>query len=75
MWRICIILTLLLYHFPFLQHDFVCAFSADWYKGILTDEELHNLEFPKPKARPANKGPSRGKPQRQQQPVAEEEEE
>ncbi|KAI5699384.1 hypothetical protein M8J75_002064 [Diaphorina citri] len=49
--------------------------GADWYKGILTDEELHNLEFPKPKARPANKGPSRGKPQRQQQSVAEEEEE
>lgn len=23
--------------------------SADWYKGILTDEELYNLENPKPK--------------------------
>jgi len=23
--------------------------SADWYKGVLTDEELYNLENPKPK--------------------------
>uniref|UniRef100_A0A8D8W031 Chitin-binding type-2 domain-containing protein n=1 Tax=Cacopsylla melanoneura TaxID=428564 RepID=A0A8D8W031_9HEMI len=48
---------------------------AEWYKGVLTDDELYNLEFPKPKARPANKGPGRGKPQRQQKPVQEEEEE
>lgn len=46
--------------------------SAEWYKGILTDEQLHDLEFPKPKVRPANKGPARGKPQRKQQPVVEE---
>lgn len=45
---------------------------AEWYKGILTDEQLHDLEFPKPKVRPANKGPARGKPQRKQQPVVEE---
>lgn len=25
------------------------VFSKDWYKGILTDEELYNLENPKPK--------------------------
>lgn len=24
-------------------------FSVDWYKGVLTDEELYNLENPKPK--------------------------
>jgi len=23
--------------------------SADWYRGVLTDEELYNLENPKPK--------------------------
>jgi len=27
----------------------VIGFSADWYKGVLTDEELYNLENPKPK--------------------------
>jgi hypothetical protein len=26
-------------------------FSADWYKGILTDEQLAQLENPKPKNR------------------------
>ena len=29
----------------------VFDFSADWYKGILTDEQLAELENPKPKNR------------------------
>ena len=28
-------------------------FSKDWYKGIITDEELEALEHPKPKPRPS----------------------
>ena len=29
----------------------VFGFSAEWYKGILTDEQLAQLENPKPKNR------------------------
>jgi hypothetical protein len=30
---------------------FAFFFSAEWYKGILTDEQLAELENPKPKNR------------------------
>jgi hypothetical protein len=33
----------------FFSHNF--DFSAEWYKGILTDEQLAELENPKPKNR------------------------
>lgn len=43
----------------------VLDFSAEWYKGVLTDEELHNLEFPKPKEiKNTEPAPSRRKPSR-----------
>lgn len=29
-------------------------FSAEWYKGVLTDEELEALEHPAPKPKPKN---------------------
>nr|XP_018906591.1 PREDICTED: probable chitinase 3 [Bemisia tabaci] len=34
---------------------------VDWYKGVLTDEELEALEHPKPKPRPTGGTPTRGK--------------
>jgi len=41
--------------------------SADWYRGVLTDEELYNLENPKPKETSKEKeaaAASRRKPSR-----------
>lgn len=55
---------------------FVCLFSVDWYKGQLTDKQLHDLE--NPPTRPPKtkvKGPSRRKPARRPPVEVEEEEE
>jgi hypothetical protein len=48
-----------------MMHVFI-FFSADWYKGVLTDEELYNLENPKPKdsAKDKEAAANRRKPSR-----------
>jgi hypothetical protein len=41
-------------------------FSKEWYKGVISDEELHLLEHPTPRPRPVGySGPSRRKPAKQ----------
>lgn len=44
-----------------LQKSFSWCFSKDWYKGIISDEELEALQNPKPRQRPSGPGPSRGR--------------
>lgn len=40
---------------------FSLCFSKDWYKGIISDEELEALQNPKPRQRPSGSGPARSR--------------